>query len=238
MSLLMWLLAWLSGAGAVDRLGAPEWRTREAAEAALVRAWPLSRPALLGAMRSEDPEVRRRAVSADAAGARRVFGRRDRVVRGLLERRADWGRTVWLLGVQPDLVRWDMVDFALADRTGKRMLALWLLTAPFEEDDGMPWAPTAVHRAYAGDRALVAAFGELLDHTWSNADGTAIVIYAGEEPGGYIFGLNEARFWLRRLPDPVDYEWTDVPMGKWPDARRKWAAEREPGLAVPDPPKP
>jgi hypothetical protein len=70
------LLGLLAGlyAGDVARLGSPDWRTREAAERALARAWPLSAPALWRAQAHDDPEVRRRAVAASRRGAARVLG--------------------------------------------------------------------------------------------------------------------------------------------------------------------
>lgn len=226
----VWFVAaLLSLAAQVERLGADRFVAREAAQAALAAKWPLSRPLLLGGMRSPDPEIRHRAATADVQGANRVAGKHGRTLRGLMARPGASEWVGWLMTVQADLVRWDMVDYALADPTGKRVLALWLILAPFPDPDGNPWAPSAVHKAYCADAELARALCDLVNETWRYPDGERIWLACDPElkgvqgMKGYLGGLDNVRFWARGLPDPQDYRAHDV-------TRKQWARAKDAGV--------
>lgn len=230
MNYLLWMFLALGGADA-ERLGHQDFVVREAAQSALVRSWPLSRPAILAAMKSPDLEVRSRALEADRGGA----ARGGHVLRGILNRPEAKDRLAWLMKVQPSLVRWQMVDYALEDESGKRMLALWLIIAPFEDQDGLPWVPNAIHKEYWEDKELARALCDLVNDTWKSPDGERILLRCDPnvdavKVDGYMGGLDNVRFWMRGLPDPQTL------YGTWEPTRRLWASLKKAGLEAPPAP--
>ena len=123
-------------------LGASQYSWREFCQRGLELTWPLSRPGIVRASASGNPEVRRRALLADSAGAELWCGKGGRVVRLLLcVSKSQYEQAQWLLGVQWEFVRPDMVSYALEDPSGYRLMALWCLLAPFDEEGDMPTMP-------------------------------------------------------------------------------------------------
>jgi hypothetical protein len=215
-------------------LGHPEYAVRECAQQTLERLWPLSRPAILLARESDDPEIRLRVWRADMEGAKNRFGRHAHVGRGIMDRPGSGDKLLWLLKVQPDLVRWGMVDFALKDPSGNRMLALWLLASPFEENGELPWFPHDLHREFSQDTQLAQALCDLVDATWRDAAGDCLLLGCNPKyktsQTHYLEGVDNVRFWLRGLPDPQGAAYNSQ---RLKDMRRLWNLFRDKGLTVP-----
>lgn len=154
-----------------------------------------------------------------------------------MDRPSAGGRIDWLFGVQPSLVRWDMVDFALKDTSGERMVALWLLVSPCNnEAGGLPWLDDVWHKKYARHLGVRLALCELVQNAWKLPDGTDILLACDPRLGGRVAdqglcGVDNVRFWLRGLPD------IQLAAGKYTnwqlEAMNVWASRRNDGLNLP-----
>lgn len=228
----MLLISLLFGWYDLGRLASADYRVREAATARLVRLWPLSAAALDAGHDSPDPEVRHRSQVAlrTATAPFRVA-----LMPGV-------SRHPWLLKVQANLVRPDMVAFAAADKSGKRMLALWLILCPFDDAAGLPWVPAKIHAEYHADRELAAALCDLVNHSFAPPPGEPDIMLACDPRlktnpmPKHLGGLDNVRFWARGLPDPGYYgSW--AAHGRLDEVRALWAKAKRPGLVPPAPPK-
>ncbi len=180
----------------------PEYTIRDRAVRQLAQHWPLSHYVLLEARKSGSLHSQRLAREALVRGSNRLLGPFGYTVRGLMDREQHLGRIGWLMQVQPDLIRWPMVDFALDvdSRNNTRLIALWLMLAPFPDNyDGLPYTPELIHKLLWDRRDVNQGFQDLMKNTWTNADGSGIQLAVVT---GYIVGLEHARFWLRGLGDP------------------------------------
>ncbi len=208
----------------VKKLSDENYETREKSTKDLIKAYPLSRPAILIGCQSADPEIRNRCIIIDAKGATKLFGKQGKIFLGIEKRLKHKNRIDWLWKVQPDFVRWSMVDYALKDDSNKRMEALYLILCPFEDISGMPWFRTGLHQHYSKDKELIVALCDLVDDTWKWSDGSKVILAcdpAHNQKGsdGMLLGLDNVRFWMRSLPDPSNLT---INGERWNNIQKQW----------------
>jgi hypothetical protein len=213
-------------------LSSSDYHTRERATSALVSTWPHSRALIRACCLSPNPEVRARAFDADNRGANAVFPGASATVRLVLDDPRVRTRAPWIVTVQLDIVRADVLRFALESPDQHRLTALWLIVAPLDDYslDGLPWATKGVHKRYSRDKAVCSALCEIVETFCVDADGMPPQLgcrpdlWNSLDPwmSQHMLGLDNVRFWARGLSDPNSYwkpDYVPVAQCQWWERR-------------------